>query len=421
MPSPTPPIKHAARRRFGAATTLVKALAIAVAVVLVSGVSVAAIALTSIASQVSANSIDISGGTASQPHVGAFVGGFNVLIVGTDNDASQGDAFGERDATLNDVNILLHVSADQKSGVVVSFPRDLIVDHPQCTDPTTGEEFDATYNQPLNTGFERGGLACITSTIENLTGLDVPYAGLISFNGVIEMTNAVGGVPVCLNEPIVDTDSGLDLPAGTTVISGSDALAFLRTRHGVGDGSDLARISSQQQYLSSLVRTLKSANTLTDVTKLYGLAQAAAENIKLSTSLASLDSMVSLALALKDVDLNKLVFVQYPGTTNDPDYPGKVVPTTSTADELFAKIKADEPFTLDAGATGPGSSVVDGSTGAATDAATDTPTDPATGAPDASGSATTTPTDGSTTGPDVIDGVTGQTAAQQTCANAFGD
>ncbi|MCU1477215.1 MAG: hypothetical protein JWQ64_1908 [Subtercola sp.] len=431
MPSPTHlPPRHAERSRFGTVSTLVKLVAIAAAVVLVSGASVAAIALTSIASQVSANSVDISGGGGqSQPHVGAFQGGFNVLIVGTDNDASQGDAFGERDATLNDVNILLHVSADQKSGVVVSFPRDLIVDHPQCTDPVTKVEYDATYKQPLNTGYERGGLACITSTIENLTGLDIPYAGLISFNGVIEMTNAVGGVPVCLNEAITDTDSGLDLPKGTSVISGSDALAFLRTRHGVGDGSDLARISSQQQYLASLVRTLKSANTLTDVTKLYGLAQAAASNIKLSTSLASLDSMVSLALALKDVDLNNLVFVQYPAGSSAA-YPGKVVPVTSTADELFAKIKADEPFALGADSTGPGSSVADGGAGDGTGTGSGTATPPSSTAPDASPGPTTAPTPGSTdagapgpssTAPAVIDGITGQTAAEQTCADAFGD
>ncbi|CAN5139982.1 hypothetical protein BH09ACT6_BH09ACT6_21720 [soil metagenome] len=408
-----PQIKHAQRGGFGAAGTLVRLLAITLAVVLVSGASVAAIAVTSIATQVTANSIDIGGSTGApaEAHVGTFVGGFNVLIVGTDNDAGQGNSFGERDATLNDVNILLHISADQKSGVVVSFPRDLIVDHPECTDPATGTAYDATSDEPLNTDYERGGLACIKTTIENLTGLQIPYAGLISFNGVIEMTNAVGGVPVCLAEPIKDKDSGLDLPAGTSTISGATALAFLRTRHGVGDGSDLARISSQQQYLSSLVRTLKSANTLTDVTKLYGLAQAAAQNLKLSTSLASVDSMVSLALALKNVDLERLVFVQYPGTTGNPDFPGKVMPTTGVADELFARIKADEPFSLDSGATGPGSSVVP----TASPTTTTTPTD--SGADAAGGGATPTPTPTGT----VIDGVTGQTAAQQTCASAFGN
>lgn len=403
------PPKHARRQRFSSLPTLGKVVALVAAVVVVSGASLTAIALNNIATQVTANSVDISGGTGqAKPHVGAFVGGFNVLIVGTDNDANQGDAFGVRTATLNDVNILLHVSADQKSGVVVSFPRDLIVDHPECTDPATGEVYDATYGEPLNTGFERGGLACIKSTLENLTGLQIPYAGLISFNGVIAMTDAVGGVPVCLNEPVQDSNTGLDLPAGISTISGSTALQFLRTRESIGDGSDLARISSQQQYLSSLARTLKSANTLTDVSKLYALAQAAAANIKLSTSLAGLDSMVSLALALKDVDLNRLVFVQYPGSTGDPDHPGKVVPSTDVADELFAKITADQPFALDQDATGPGSSVV----------AAGTPT-PADNVNDSA--APTDPTSAVTPAPPVIDGVTGQTAAEQTCTNAYGD
>ncbi|MEA9986830.1 LCP family protein [Subtercola sp. RTI3] len=405
-------MRHAKRPPAPGASRVLKVVAIALAVVLVSGVSVAAIAVTSIASKISANAVDISGGTGeggSQPHVGAFVGGFNVLIVGTDNDAKQGDSFGKRDATLNDVNIMLHVSADQKSGVVVSFPRDLIVNHPACTDPTTKVAYDATRNEPLNTGYERGGLACIKTTIEKLTGLTIPYAGLISFNGVIEMTNAVGGVPVCVNNAIFDKDSGLDLPKGTTVVSGADALAFLRTRESVGDGSDLSRISSQQQYLSSLVRTLKSANTLTDVTKLYGLASAAANNISLSTSLASPDAMVSLALALKDIDLTKLVFVQYPGTTGNANYPGKVIPTVDVADELFAKISSDQPFTLDSDSTGIGSAVVT-PTPSPSSSSTPSSTDAATPA------ATPAPSPSSTSA--VIAGVTGQTADEQTCAVA---
>jgi LCP family protein required for cell wall assembly len=380
---------------------------------------VAAYAITNIASQVSANAVDISGGgdtPVPPPVLGAFEGGFNLLVVGTDNDPNQSvDAFGERDATLNDVNILLHVSADHKNAVVVSFPRDLVIPHPQCTDPETGDVYDAMSAQPLNEAYSRGGLACVNATIENLTGLDINYAAATSFNGVIEMTNAVGGVPVCLVEPIFDSDSGLDLPAGTSVIEGQMALAFLRNRHGVGDGSDLARISSQQQYLSSMVRTLKSANTLTDITKLYGLASAAASNIKLSTSLSSLDSMVSLALTLKDVDLNNMVFVQYPVTAWSED-PNKVEPVQYLADQLFTKVQNDEPFALPADAAGTGSTVVDDGT------ATATPTDPSTDP--SAGTATDAPSTGvpSTdvaTAPEVIDGLKGQTAAEQTCANAF--
>ena len=250
----------------------------------------------------------------------------------------------------------------------------------------------------------------MNATVENLTGLDINYAAATSFNGVIEMTNAVGGVPVCLVEPISDTDSGLDLPAGTSVIEGQMALAFLRNRHGVGDGSDLARIASQQQYLGSLARTLKSANTLTDVSKLYGLAQAAASNIQLSKSLASLDAMVSLALTLKDVNLNDIVFVQYPAASSSA-YPNKVVPVTDLADALVTKLQNDEPFTLGSDSTGTGSSVV-------ADPADPTVPDPT--VPDPAATATAPPTDVAAT-PDAIEGLKGQTAAEQTCANAFAD
>ncbi|GAA2225168.1 LCP family protein [Herbiconiux moechotypicola] len=403
------PVRHGRLHTPSAVGLVVKSLAVALAVVLVSVSGVAAYAITNLAQQVNENAVDISGGEviAAPPVLGAFEGGFNLLVIGTDNDPNQGDTYGERDATLNDVNILLHVSADHKNAVVVSFPRDLVIAHPECTDPQTGETYDAMSAQPLNEAFSRGGLACVNTTIESLTGLDINYAAATSFNGVIEMTNAVGGVPVCLVEPIFDSDSGLDLPAGTSVIQGQMALAFLRNRHGVGDGSDLARIASQQQYLSSMARTLKSADTLTDITKLYGLASAAAQNIQLSTSLTSLDSMVSLALTMKDVDLNNIVFVQYPAQ-GDADWPGKVVPVQSTADALFAKILADQPFTLAEDSTGTGSTVV-------ADPTTETP-DPTTTTDPADPTATDAPV---TSAPEVLEGVTGQTAAEQTCANAF--
>ncbi len=414
---PSGPIRHGRLRTSTPAGIILKSLAVVAAVAVVSVGAVTAYAVNNLAEQVTANSVDISGTEAAPappPVLGAFEGGFNLLVVGTDNDPNQGDAFGERDATLNDVTILLHVSADHKNAVVVSFPRDLVIPHPECTDPTTGDVYDAMSAQPINEAFSRGGLACVNATVENLTGLDINYAAATSFNGVIEMTNAVGGVPVCLVEPISDKDSGLDLPAGTSVIEGQMALAFLRNRHGVGDGSDLARIASQQQYLGSLARTLKSANTLTDVTKLYGLAQAAASNIQLSKSLASLDAMVSLALTLKDVDLNNIVFVQYPAASSS-EYPNKVVPVTDLADALFAKVQNDEPFTLGEDATGTGSSIV-------ADPAnpTPTPTPTETAAPDPAATATAPATDAAAT-PDVIEGLKGQTAAEQTCANAFSD
>lgn len=340
-------IRHGRLRRRSGRRTAVIAVAAGLAVLGVSATSLVAIAAASITRNVTGNAVDLGvdadGGGGLR--LGAIEGGFSVLIVGTDNDAAQGEQFGVRDSTLNDVNILLHVSEDHGSATVISFPRDLILGRPECTDPETGVVSPAETAASLNRAFGAGGLACVNDTLQAFTGLDVPYAGWVSFNGVIEMSNAVGGVPICLAGPIRDTDSGLDLPAGVSTVSGETALAFLRTRKGVGDGSDLGRISSQQQYLASLMRTVRSADTLSNPPVLYGLAQAASSNLHLSTTMTNPSTLISLALALKDIDLERMVFVQYPAL-DDPDYPGKVVPDPVLGAELMARVLADEPVVL---------------------------------------------------------------------------
>jgi LCP family protein required for cell wall assembly len=388
---------------------LLRGLAVVLAVVLVSGASVATWVVWDLTSSVNSNAIDISRPDDTStplpevPNIDAFEGGFDLLVVGADNDPAQGDSFGEREVTLNDVNMLLHVSEDHSMAVVVSFPRDLILPHPSCADPETGETHNARRALPLNAAFDRGGLACVVATISDLTGLDIEYAAQMSFASVVRMTNAVGGVPVCLAEPINDPLSDLDLPAGTSVISGETALAFLRTRHGVGDGSDISRIANQQQYISSLVRTIKSNDTLTDVTKLYSLAQIAAKHVYLSTSLTNLTRMVAMARTLQTIDLDKLNLIQYP-VVDDPGNRNRVIPQQDLAAELFKRIATDQPFLPDPTIDRFG---VD-----------ENPNPPAPTVPSETPPATpgVTPTPAPTT--DVIEGLRGQTALDQTCSVA---
>ena len=122
------------------------------------------------------------------------------------------------------------------------------------------------------------------------------------------------------------------------------ALQFLRTRYGVGDGSDLGRISNQQVFLSALARELQSAGTLTDPVKLYSIAKAALDNMQLSDSLADPSMMVSIAMAAKDVPYEDIVFVQYP-TAYSWDG-AQVFPVTEAADVLFSALQANQPLTL---------------------------------------------------------------------------
>ncbi|OLT09203.1 hypothetical protein BJF78_31210 [Pseudonocardia sp. CNS-139] len=88
--------------------------------------------------------------------------------------------------------------------------------------------------------------------------------------GFVELTDAIGGVPVCLNEPVRDSYSGVNLPAGPQVVSGAGALAFVRQRHGLADG-DLDRIARQQAFAAGLARRLMTAGTLTDPAALQRL------------------------------------------------------------------------------------------------------------------------------------------------------
>jgi anionic cell wall polymer biosynthesis LytR-Cps2A-Psr (LCP) family protein len=228
------------------------------------------------------------------------------------------------------------------------------------------------------------------------------------------MTDAIGGVTVCLADPIDDPKSDLDLEAGLQTISGKTALGFLRTRHGVGDGSDLARISVQQIYLSALLRQIKSADTLANPVKLYALADAAATYVKLSTTLNSADTMVAMAQTLRTIELSKLNFVQYPGTTNDARYPGKVVPNVAVAKKLFDRIRADK--TVKASSLGVGSEIDESAPTEApvvTETASATPTTSESTTP--AETATSIPTPSS----DVIDDLVGQDGEQVTCAKGY--
>ncbi|WP_144762961.1 LCP family protein [Curtobacterium sp. 9128] len=419
--------RHGRLRRRSPFGTVAKVLSGVVAVALVSSASVAAIAAKQVSDDLG-EGVRIQGQPVSQAKpagnvLSAYQGGFTMLVVGTDNDPAQGLEYGERDATLNDVNILLHVSADHTNATAVSIPRDLVTPIPACQKPDGSGSTPAMAAQPINSAWGEGGLNCVVQTVQGLTGLDVQYSAAVSFNGVIEMSNAIGGVPVCVASPIHDRYTGLDLPAGTTTLQGSQALEFLRTRHGVGDGSDLGRISSQQVFLSSLLRTVKSNETLTSPTTLYKLARAAASNMQLSQSLNDLGTMVQMGRALQDLPLDKVNFVQYPGTTGGTGvYAGKVQPTKYLAEQLFDRIKADESFSLGAGSTGIGSEADPTASASPSSDPSAPAADPssAAAAPStpAAGAGAATPSAPATS--DTIDGLQGQSAAQQTCSKAFG-
>jgi len=356
---PEAPPRHATpsvRRPWG---TFLRVVGLSLAVAIASSASIAGIIAWKITS--SFDSVFLAGEEVKLSGIGAIKGAFNVLIVGSDTRLNQPAKFGGEaaGATLNDVNIIVHVSEDHSRAVAVSVPRDMVIPFPSCPREDGSGMNAAMAAQPINVALYYGGLACAVLTAENLTGLTIDYAGLITFDGVASLATAIGGVDVCVNAPVNDPYTGLKFPEkGTYNISGWEALAFLRSRHGVGDGSDLGRISSQQVYLSSLVRKIQDEGVLLDPAKVYGLASVAANSMTLSNSLSNLDTMVAMALVLKDIPRENIMFVQYPSTTGlGGVYAGKVAPLPDLADALFTAIINDAPFRLDKDSTGVGSEI----------------------------------------------------------------
>ena len=355
---------------------------------------------------------------AEAPGVGEIEGGVNLLLTGSDSRTGQAgfqtrqELVGSSGAGNNDVTMVLHISQDHSSATVVSIPRDLMVAVPACPRPKGGTTL-ATSRAMFNSTYSRGGLSCVVLAAEKLLGIDITYAAEISFDGVVALSNAVGGVTVCLATALRDPYVGLNLAAGNPTLQGAQALAFVRSRHGVGDGSDLGRISNQQLFMSALLRKLTSAGVLSNPITLFTIANVALKNMRLSDTLANPSTMVSIALSLKSVRLDRVVFLQYP-STGDPTESGRVIPEPVGASLLARALAADKPVVL----TGAfGRAAVSGSApvaAAVTPVASSTASSVAPSAA-AGAVANATPAPIPTIDVSLPKSVTGQTAAQQTC------
>jgi LCP family protein required for cell wall assembly len=400
-------------------TTFGKVVASVMSVIVVSVLGIAGVAAANLVT--SAKPAIHLKGEQSIPDIAALKGGVNILVAATDTRSGQGGAWGSLDdssgAGNNDVTMLLHLSADHTHAIVVSFPRDLMVPVPACGDNYAQDQAQ------FNTTLAEGGMSCVVSTVENLTGVKIPFAGLITFEGVVAMSNAVGGVQVCIGgDGIHDPDTSLNLNPGKATLKGQNAAEFLRTRHGVGDGSDLSRISNQQVFLSSLVRTIMSDGTLTNPVKVWGLAKSTVSNVQLSQSLDNVTTLYQIAMALKGVSWNNIAFVQYP-VVDDPDNPNRVVPDEASAQTLVNAIVHDQSVQITAG-TGQGSVAQPGS-GTSSDAGSSGSTGSSTTG--SSGGSTSSSSKASTGTPtpaptpvQLSDNTHGQTAATQTCSNGAG-
>ncbi|AWZ04924.1 MULTISPECIES: LCP family protein [unclassified Streptomyces] len=279
----------------------------------------------------------------------------NILVIGTDKRSGAGnEGYGDAGSVGHaDTTILFHVSKDRSNATALSIPRDLITNVPACptkqpdgsTKNIAGER-GARFNTSLGQAGRDPG--CTMRTVKELTGVQVDHFMMADFNAVKNLSTAVGGVPVCVEKAVDDKDSKLKLSAGQHRLEGEQALAFVRTRHAFGQRSDLDRIKTQQQFLSSMMREMKSKQTLTSPQKFFSLAEAATKSLGVDSGIGSIDKLTELAGELKDIDLKNITFTTLPVLDNPAEPANEkatVVVNQTQAEPLLQMIRGDVSLT----------------------------------------------------------------------------
>jgi LCP family protein required for cell wall assembly len=185
----------------------------------------------------------------------------HVLVTGNDSRADltreeQNELTVGRDEGGVRTDTMFVMTIQGSRVAILAFPRDLWVT--RC-DGSTGR---------LNVAEDIGGPSCLVTTIRELSGIPIHHHLTVSFGGFRDVVNAIGGVEICLDEPIADRDAGIDLPAGCQRLEGSDALGYVRVRK---IDNDLQRIQRQQTFLRALADEIASPSTLLNPVRVFSL------------------------------------------------------------------------------------------------------------------------------------------------------
>lgn len=267
-------------------------------------------------------------------------GPLNFLLMGTDTRTGQGGDFGSEEdyggMGRSDTTMFVHLTQDRKSAVVVSIPRDSMVEIPVCT-REDGQVINSRLDR-FNSAFALAGPACTIKTFESLTGIKINHAVVVDFLGFSNVVDALGGIEVCLNFPINEPSAkgaGISLPAGVQTLRGSEALGLMRARYTLADGSDLARIKRQQELLAITIDQIQRKNIITDFTTLYRVATAATSSLRMDEGLANIDSLITLAQSVSGLRSKDITFLTVPFVLS-PE--GNTVVWTEEANTLWSGI-----------------------------------------------------------------------------------
>ncbi|MCI2417217.1 LCP family protein [Saccharopolyspora sp. K220] len=267
--------------------------------------------------------------------------GTNWLLVGSDSregldeaqreQLSAGDAAGRR----TDSMMLVHIPSGGGQPALISLPRDSYVNIP------------GHGRTKLNSAFSFGGPQLLAQTIEQATGVHIDHYAEIGFGGFSDLVNAVGGVDICLDQPMNDDMANVHLQAGCQELDGPTALGFVRARYSL-QGGDLERAENQRKLLGALVKKATSPTTLFNPFRLFPLASGASKTFLVNDG-DHLWHLASLALAMGDISGGQGVTTSVPFGRfgQDSDGGSVVVWDKDGASRMFEAVANDQPIPPD--------------------------------------------------------------------------
>lgn len=218
--------------------------------------------------------------------------GTTYLLVGSDSregltkserrKLSTGNASGARTDTI----LLLHEPAFGGKTLLISLPRDSIVDIP------------GVGTTKINAAFAEGGPELLVETVESETGLYVDNYVEIGLGGFVNVVDAVGGVEICPKEAIEDPKAGLDIPKGCQPADGVTALGYARSRE--YSTGDIGRGQAQREVISKVVSKAASPWSVINPFRYVAINSAGAESLRIGENVGPID-LARFAWAVRKV------------------------------------------------------------------------------------------------------------------------
>ena len=254
--------------------------------------------------------------------------GRNFLLLGSDRRSPENAASEGVSGQRSDVMMLVHVSDDDESVYITSFPRDLYVDIP-------GHGKDR-----INAALAFGGPSLAVTTVEDYTGVPIDHVALIDFEGIEGLVDTLGGVDVQV--PMDFEADGIEYTAGTQSMDGHEALVFVRQRKQFADG-DFQRNRNQQAVLKGIADKLISADTLTDPRRLADTIETVSPYLTTDEGLTA-GEMTKLGLSLRSIRGDDLHFLSVPhgGPTTTSGGASVVATDEEAMDVLREALRTDD-------------------------------------------------------------------------------